>query len=101
MKKTFLVLAALAAAASLRAQSFETQVVDSLRPFILEDAFADVGARRGLDIQTIRPFTLEEASDLVKPCIDGAAKKYSAKAVTEAGFLSAPQSGMPGKAGLL
>lgn len=101
MKKTFLVLAALAAAVSLRAQPFETQVVDSLRPFILEDAFADVGACGVLDIKTIRPFNLEEAADLVKPCMDGVARKYSAKAETEAGFLSAPQSGQPGKAGLL
>jgi hypothetical protein len=101
MKKTFLVLAALVAAVSLRAQSFETQVADSLRPFILEDAFADVGACGVLDIKTIRPFNLDEATDLVKPCMDGVARKYAAKAVTEAGFLSAPQSGMPGKSGLL
>ncbi|MDP3543344.1 MAG: hypothetical protein Q8T11_12820 [Elusimicrobiota bacterium] len=101
MKKIFLVLAALAAAATLRAQSFESQVVDSLRPFILEDAFAEVGACGVLDIKTIRPFNLEEAADLVKPCMDGVAKKYAAKTVTEAGFLSAPQSGQPGKAGLL
>jgi hypothetical protein len=33
--------------------------------------------------------------------MDGVAKKYAAKAVTEAGFLSAPQSGRPGKSGLL
>lgn len=101
MKKIFLAVAALAAAANLSAQSFESQVVDSLRPFILEDAFAEVGACGVLDIKTIRPFNLEEAADLVKPCMDGVAKKYAAKAVTEAGFLSAPQSGLPGKAGLL
>ncbi len=101
MKKTFLVLAALAAAATLRAQSFESQIVDSLRPFILEDAFAEVGACGVLDIKTIRPFNLDEAADLVKPCMDGVAAKYAARVVTEAGFLSAPQSGMPGKSGLL
>jgi len=101
MKNTFLVVAALLAAGSASAQSFETQVVESLRPFILEDAFANVGACGVLDMKTIRPFSLDEASDLVKPCMDGVAKKYSAKAVTEAGFISAPQSGMPGKTGLL
>jgi hypothetical protein len=101
MKKNLLVLAAMLAAASVSAQSFETQVVDSLRPFILEDAFAEVGACGVLDIKTLRPFNLDEAADLVKPCMDGVAAKYSAKAVTEAGFLSAPQSGLPGKAGLL
>jgi hypothetical protein len=101
MKTTLLVLAAMIAAASARAQSFETQVVDSLHPFVAEDAFADVGACGVLDIKTIRPFNLDEASDLIKPCMDAVAKKYAAKAVTEPGFLSAPQSGMPGKAGLI
>ena len=101
MKKTLLVLAALAAAATLRAQSFETQVEGFLRPFAAEDAFADVGACGVLDIKTIRQFNLDEATDLVKPCLDAVAKKYAAKAVVEAGFLSAPQSGRPGQAGLL
>ena len=100
MKKTFLVLVALIAGTSARAQ-FESQVVDSLHPFVAEDAFADVGACGVLDIKTIRPFNLDEASDLINPCMDAVAKKYSAKAVTEAGFLSAPQSGQPGKTGLL
>ena len=101
MKKTLLVLAALACAASLRAQSFETLVADSLRPFAAEDAFADVDACAVLDIKTIRPFNLDEAADLVRPCMDAVAKKYAAKSVTEAGFLSAAQGGQPGKAGLL
>ncbi|MDD5304570.1 MAG: hypothetical protein PHS14_15850 [Elusimicrobia bacterium] len=101
MKTTFLVLAALIAASSARAQSFESQVVDSLHPFVAEDAFAGVGACGVLDIKTIRPFNLDEAADLVKPCMDAVAAKYAAKAVTEPGFLSAPQSGQPGKAGLL
>lgn len=101
MKKTFLVLVALAAAASVSAQSFESQVVDSLHPFVAEDAFAGVGECGILDIKTIRPFDIDEAADLVKPCMDAVARKYAAKAVTEPGFLSAPQSGQPGKAGLL
>lgn len=101
MKNTFLVVAALIAAGSAAAQNFETQVSEGLRPFILEDAFANVGACGVLDMKTIRPFNLDEATDLVKPCIDGVAKKYAAKAEAEAGFLSAPQSGQPGKTGLL
>ena len=100
MKKT-LVLVALLAAVSARAQNFESQVVEGLHPFVAEDAFAGIGACGVLDIKTIRPFNLDEASDLVKPCMDAVAAKYAAKAVTEPGFLSAPQSGQPGKAGLL
>jgi hypothetical protein len=101
MKKTFLVVAALIAASSALAQSFETQVVDSLRPFVAEDVFAGIGECGVLDIKTIRPFNLDEATDLMQPCLDAVAKKYAAKAVVEPGFLSAPQSGQPGKAGLL
>ncbi len=101
MKKTFLVLAALAVAATLRAQSFETNVADSLHPFVAEDAFTDMPPCGVLDIVTVRPFNLDEAADLVKPCMDAVAKKYTAKVVAEVGFLSAPQNGQPGKAGLL
>lgn len=101
MKKIFLVLAVLAAAATLRAQSFEARVADSLPAFIAEDAFADVGACGVLDIKTLRPFDLDEAVDLVKPCLDAVAEKYAARIVAEAGFLSAPQSGQPGPVGLL
>ena len=101
MKKTFLVLATLAAASFVSAQQFETQVEDSLHPFVAEDAFANVPACGVLDIKTIRPFNLDEASDLVAPCLKAVAQNYSAKATVEAGFLSAPQSGQPGKAGLL
>ena len=101
MKKTFLVLVALASAVAVNAQSFETQVVDSLHPFVAEDAFADIGECGILDIKTIRPFNIDEAADLVKPCIAAVARKYAANALTEPGFLSAPQSGQPGKTGLL
>lgn len=101
MKKNLLVLVALIAAVSARAQSFETQVADALHPFVAEDAFAGVGACGVLDIKTIRQFNLDESTDLIKPCMDAVAKKYAAKATIEAGFLSAPQSGQPGKTGLL
>lgn len=89
MKKNLLVLVALIAAVSARAQSFESQVVDSLHPFVAEDAFAGIGACGVLDIKTIRPFNLDEASDLVKPCMDAVAKKYAAKAVTDTALLLA------------
>ena len=101
MKKNFLVLVALIAAVSARAQSFESQVEGALRPFVAEDAFAGIGACGVLDIKTIRQFNLDEATDLIKPCMDAVAQKYATKASIEAGFLSAPQSGQPGKTGLL
>ncbi|MBI5245771.1 MAG: hypothetical protein HY923_01210 [Elusimicrobia bacterium] len=101
MNKTFFVIAALSLSTFAGAQSFETQVEDSLKPFVAEDAFAGVPACGVLDIKTIRPFNLDEASDLVNPCLQAVAKKYSATFVAEGGFLSAPQSGRPGTTGLL
>lgn len=101
MKKNIFVLVALIAAVSARAESFESQAADSLHPFVAEDVFADIGACGALDIKTIRRFNLDEAADLIKPCLDAVAARYVAKATGEAGFLSAPQSGRPGKAGLL
>jgi hypothetical protein len=101
MNKTFFVIAALAASTFVGAQPFETQVEDSLRPFVAEEAFADVPACGVLDIKTIHPFSLDEASDLINPCLEAMAKKYAARAVAEGGFLSAAQSGRPGKIGLL
>lgn len=101
MKKNLLVLVALISAVSARAQTFESQIEDSLRPFVAGDALAEIGACGVLDIKTIRPFNLEEAADLVKPCLDAFATRNSVKAIAEPGFLSAPQSGNPGKTGLL
>ena len=101
MKKTFLAFAALMLAVSARSQAFESQVVDGLKPFVADDAFAGVGECGVLDIKTIRAIPLDEAADMIKPCIDGVARKYAAQAATETGFVSAPQSGQPGKAGLL
>lgn len=101
MKKTFLVLAALISSVAAHSQAFESQVMDGLKPFVAEDAFAGVGACGVLDIKTIRKVELDEAAEMIQPCIEGVAKKYSAKATAEAGLLSAPQSGKPGAAGLL
>ena len=97
MKKILMVIVALSVAATLRAQSFETQVEDSLRPFVAEDAFADIGACGVLNIKTIHTSNLHEVPALVKPCMDAVAKKYATKVVIEPGLLSAPH----GKAGLL
>ncbi len=94
-------LLALALAANVSAQSFETQIEDSLRPFVAEDAFANVPACGVLDIKTIRAIALDEAADMVKPCLEAVARNYSATAAAEPGFLSAPQSGRPGQSGLL
>lgn len=106
MKKTLLALTAVVAAVAVRAQErsifspFEAMAAASISSFAAEDAFAGVGACGVLDIKTLRPFKLDEASDLVKPCVEFAAKKYAAKAVAEAGFLDA-HDGAPGVAGLL
>ena len=94
-------LLVLSLAASAHAQSFEDAAGAAIKPFVTEDAFADVGECGVLDIKTIRPISLDEAEDMVKPCIEAAAKKYSASVKAEAGFISAPQSGQPGKTGLL
>lgn len=94
-------LLVLALAANASAQSFETQIEDSLRPFVAEDAFANVPACGVLDIKTIRAIPLDEAADMIKPCLEAVARSYSATAAAEPGFLSAPQSGRPGQAGLL
>lgn len=101
MIKTLLVLVTAALASAANAQTFETQVEDSLHPFVAEDAFANVPACGVLDIKTIRAIPLDEAADMVEPCLAAVAKNYNAKAAAEAGFLSAPQSGKPGQAGLL
>ncbi|MBI3289624.1 MAG: hypothetical protein HYZ74_08925 [Elusimicrobia bacterium] len=101
MKKILLAAVALAAAVAAQAESFEASAADAIKTFAAEDAFAGVGECGVLDIKTIRPFNLDEASDLVKPCLSATAKKYEAKIVAEAGFITAPQNGQPGKAGLL
>ncbi|UPT73276.1 MAG: hypothetical protein M0D55_15505 [Elusimicrobiota bacterium] len=101
MIKLLLVLVTAATASFASAQSFETQIEDSLRPFVAADAFAEVPACGVLDIKTIRPIALDEAADMIKPCVEGVAKLYAAKAAAEPGMLSAPQSGKPGQSGLL
>ncbi len=86
---------------SANAQSFEDSTGAAIKPFVTEDAFAGIPDCGVLDIKTIRPIGLDEAQDMIKPCVDAAAAKYSAKLKAEAGFISAPQSGKPGQTGLL
>ena len=88
-------------AASFGARAFEASAASAVASFSAEDAFAGVGACGVLDVKTIRPFSLEEAEDLLQPCVSAAAAKYGAKAVAASGFISAPQSGRPGRAGIL
>ena len=111
MTKLLLTLAPLLLAAAARAQSldslafgaraFEAVAGAAAAPQAPADAFAGVAECGVLDIKTLRPFALDEAADLARPCVEAAAAKLNAKAGVQAGFLSAPQSGKPGKAGLL
>lgn len=97
-----LVMAPLLLSASFAsAQAFEYAAADSIRSFSAQDAFADVGACGVLDIKTIRAIALDEAEDMVQPCVEAALAKYGAKAAVAAGFLNAPQSGKPVRPGLL
>ena len=54
---------------ALSARAFDASAAEIMRPFILEDSFAGVGACGVLDIKTIRAWSLEEASDLANPCL--------------------------------
>lgn len=97
-----LVMVPLLLAASLSsAASFEYAAAESIRSFSAQDAFEGVGACGVLDIKTIRAIELGEAEEMVAPCVTAALAKYGATAKVAAGFLSAPQSGKPGRPGLL
>ena len=74
MKKIFLILATCAAAVTLRAQSFEDMAAASAQTFAAEDAFAGVAACDVLNRINIHPYSLDEAAELVKPCIAAAAR---------------------------
>jgi hypothetical protein len=111
MNKIFLALslAALAAAAAhaqsetlaFGARAFETQAEASILPLRPADAFAGVAECGTLDIKTIRPWTLEEASRLARPCLKGVGAKYSASLTLEAGLIAAASEGRPMKPGLI
>jgi hypothetical protein len=111
MNKILLPLALAAFAAAAHAQSeavafgaraFETQAESYMRPMApAPDAFAGVSECGALDMKTIRPWTLREASDLARPCLRAVGAKFSASFKIEAGLISAASSGQPAKAGLI
>lgn len=84
-----------------RAGRFETALDPAVMAFAVQDAFAGVGECGVLDIKTIRPFTLEEASDLIAPCLAAVSRKLPATLEIQAGFLTASQAGKPAKTGLI
>ena len=110
MNKIFFALALAALASAARAQSealafgaraFEAQAEAAILPMAPVDAFAGVGECRALDIKTIRPYTLEEASELANPCLKAVGAKYSASLKLEAGLLAVAAEGRPMKPGLI
>ena len=110
MNKLLLTLVLATLAASARAQSeslafgarnFEFAAAEAIQPFILEDSFAGVGACGILDIKTIRAWTLEEASDMAKPCLNAVGEKYRSALVLQGGFLRAASAGQPAQPGLI
>ena len=102
-------LVALAAAAAhaqsealaLGARAFEAQAEAAILPMAPADAFSGVGTCGTLDIKTIRPWTLEEASGLANPCLKAVGAKYSASMELEAGIVAAATEGRPMKPGLI
>ncbi|MDE2143157.1 MAG: hypothetical protein KGJ84_12175 [Elusimicrobia bacterium] len=111
MNKLLLTVVALAAlAATARAQSeslafgargFEAAAAETISPFILEDAFAGVGACGVLDIKSFRAWTLQEAADMASPCLKAVGEKYQSSLVLQGGFLRATAAGYPATPGLL
>ena len=86
---------------ALSARAFDASAAEIMRPFILEDSFAGVGACGVLDIKTIRAWSLDEASDLANPCLKAVGLKYSAQLTMKAGLLSVASEGRPIKPGLI
>jgi len=80
---------------------FETALDPAIMAFASQDAFAGVGECGVLNIKTIRPFSLEEASDLIAPCLAAVGRKLPAGLEIGPGFLSASSAGRPAKTGLL
>jgi len=111
MNKITLALASLLIASAASAQSLESVVFSArnfealteaaIKPFQPVDPFAEVGACGILDIKTFRPVALEEAQDMVAPCVAAVGARYHSTFTASAGFLRAPQSGQPAKSGLL
>lgn len=111
MNKLLLALAAAATlSVSARAQSeslafsaraFEASAAEAIRPFILEDSFAGVKECGILDIKTIRAWSLDEASDLARPCLQAVGLRYQAQMNIQAGLVALATAGTPAKPGLI
>jgi len=84
-----------------RGQRFEIALDPAIMAFAAQDAFAGVGECGILDIKSLRPFTLEEASDLIAPCLTAVGRRLPASLVIQAGFLSSAQAGKPAATGLI
>ncbi|MEK7389094.1 MAG: hypothetical protein AAB036_05305 [Elusimicrobiota bacterium] len=101
MRYRLLALILACACAELRAQSFEDRASAAIKPFNVEDVFADVVECQILDQINIRPYSLEEAADLLKPCLNAVARKYASPIMVEAGFLADSQNSRRGGNGLI
>lgn len=84
-----------------RAARFEAAVGPAVMAFASQDAFAGVGECGVLDIKTIRPFPLEEAGDLIAPCLAAVGRRLPASLEIQAGFVTAAQAGKPAQTGLI
>ncbi|HAZ09441.1 MAG TPA: hypothetical protein DCZ01_13205 [Elusimicrobia bacterium] len=84
-----------------RAGRFELALDPAVQAFASEDAFAGVGECGVLDIKTLRPFSLDEASALIAPCLAAVARKLPAKLEIQIGRISATPPGEPAKTGLI
>lgn len=84
-----------------RAGRFEAALDPAVKSFSPEDAFAGVGECGVLDIKTLRPFSLGEASAMIAPCVDAVARKLAATLEVQIGFLYATPPGGTAKTGLI
>jgi hypothetical protein len=83
------------------ARDFEAQAEAAILPLRPADAFAGVAECGTLDIKTLRPWTLEEASELANPCLKAVGAKYSAALELEGGLIETATQGSPMKPGLI
>ncbi len=86
---------------AVRARAFESDAAAAVAAAAPADVFAGVGACATLDIRTIRAWTLEEAADLAKPCLNAVGAKLQSALVLQAGFLTAAAEDRPALPGLL
>jgi len=88
-------------ALAVRAGGFEFLVGPAVAGFAPADAFSGVAECASLDVKTLRPFTLDEATDMAAPCLAAVGRKLSASVEIQAGFLAAARNGRAAKTGLI